>query len=135
MKKQIFFVFGWITFILGLIGVVMPFLPTTPFILLSTYLFARSSKKYENWVKRSKVYKKYVLPFKQNGGLIKRQKIEILSSSYLVLLISGILISNIYTRMILISIAVGQLIVMLRIPTIDPEKVNNGNSVNDSSSM
>lgn len=119
LKKKIFLLLGWISFLLGMLGVVVPLLPTTPFILLTAALFAKSSKKNEEWIKSRKVYKKYVVPYKERGGLTLRSKLEILLSSYTILLISGLVFPYIHVRFILCSIAFCQLISMFRIPTID----------------
>lgn len=122
MKKAIFLALGWICFILGLIGAFIPVLPTTPLVLLAAILFARSSKRCETWLKKRKVYRKYVLSYKRNGGLTKKQKYEVLSVSYSILLISGLLISHLHVRILLVVIAITKLIVMWRvIPTVRQE--------------
>jgi len=48
--KILYFIVGWIFFALGAIGVVLPLLPTTPFMLLALWAFSRSSDKFYNWL-------------------------------------------------------------------------------------
>lgn len=124
MKKKVMFILGWLSFIVGMIGVVFPILPTTPFILLATFLFANSSQKCEAWIKKSKVYKKYVLEYKRNNGLSMKQKIEILSMTSILLGISAIIIENTHVRLFLLILFLVKLIVLIiYIPTSNKREV------------
>ena len=118
MKKQILLALGWLCFALGMIGVVVPVLPTTPFLLLAAAIFARNSKKCEAWLVSTEVYKRYCLPFKSQGGLTLKKKAEILFIVYSILLISGMLVSHIHVRIFLVVLACIKLFVMIRIPTL-----------------
>jgi uncharacterized protein len=122
MKKRVFILLGWLFTGLALIGVVLPILPTTPFILLAGWLFARSSKRYERWLKSTSVYKRYAVPFLEAGGLSFRKKAELLITVYTVLLISGLLVANTHVRIFLGVLAIVKFIVLCRMPTVDPKK-------------
>lgn len=122
MKKRVFILLGWLFTGLALIGVVLPILPTTPFILLAGWLFARSSERYERWLKRTSVYKRYAVPFLEAGGLSFRKKAELLITVYTVLLISGLLVANTHVRIFLGVLAIVKFIVLCRMPTVDPKK-------------
>lgn len=58
--KVLFLILGVLSFILGAIGVILPILPTTPFLLLSAFLFARSSEKFHERLLKTKLYQKYI---------------------------------------------------------------------------
>jgi len=54
--RIIFFTLGWIFFALGLIGVFLPVLPTTPFMLLALFMFTKSSKRFHDWLYHHRVF-------------------------------------------------------------------------------
>ena len=122
MKKRVFILLGWFFTGLALIGVALPILPTTPFILLAGWLFANSSERYERWLKRTRIYKRYAVPFLEAGGLTFRKKAELLITVYAVLLLSGLLIANTHVRIFLGALAIVKFIVICRMPTIDHKK-------------
>ena len=122
MRKRVFILLGWFFTGLALIGVALPILPTTPFILLAGWLFANSSERYERWLKRTRVYKRYAVPFMEAGGLTFRKKAELLITVYAVLLLSGLLIANTHVRIFLGVLAIVKFIVICRMPTIDHKK-------------
>ncbi len=53
-KKVLLLTLGWLCLISGFIGVFLPLLPTTPFVLLAAYFFSQSSQKMHNWLHQQK---------------------------------------------------------------------------------
>lgn len=120
MKRILFLVLAGLSCALGLVGVVVPVLPTTPFLLLATFLFARSSPRAHKWLTSTKAYAAYVVPFKQAGGIPLRAKVRILLISFSVMGISACLVRRPIVWIILGCVALFLLYLMLvRIPTVN----------------
>ena len=63
--RPIYFLVGLVSLGLGVVGILLPILPTTPFLLLSIACFSRSSKRFENWLYHTKMYQIYVADFRE----------------------------------------------------------------------
>jgi len=79
-KKLIYIVVGCVCLALGAVGVALPILPTTPFLLVTAYCFARSSERLENWFKGTKLYKNHLESFVEKKGMKISTKVTILTS-------------------------------------------------------
>jgi hypothetical protein len=74
--KLVLIIFGFISLILSIIGIVMPILPTTPFLLLSAFCFFKGSKKLDQWFKNTALYKKHVDTFIEDKEMDLKSKIS-----------------------------------------------------------
>lgn len=78
MKKILYSMLGCVGVALGAAGVVLPVLPTFPFLMLAAFCFARSSKKLETWFKNTKLYQDNFADFAAGKGMKKRTKCRIM---------------------------------------------------------
>lgn len=78
--QGIFVILGIVCVVLATIGVVLPVLPTTPFLLLAALCFARSSERLEHWFKGTKLYKSHLETFARNEGMTWDAKLRILGT-------------------------------------------------------
>ncbi|HJF66585.1 MAG TPA: YbaN family protein [Slackia equolifaciens] len=119
MLNPILFVCAWIALGIGALGVFVPVLPTTPLVLLATFLFAKSSPRCHAWLCKTRIYRSYVLPFQQQGGIPFKRKLHILGVSFVVMGVSAVLVQKPIVWVILGAVALFLLWLMcIRIPTV-----------------
>ena len=122
--KKIFFVFfGLVSFSLGAIGIIIPGLPTTPFMILSSILFLNSSDKLYSWLTTHDKFGKYVLDFKKGKGITFKTKLYaqtmmLLTMSLSLIPFSPAFVENVTVRIILSLSAIFSFwLVGFKIPT------------------
>lgn len=74
-RRTIYFVLGWLFLVLGVIGVFLPLLPTTPFLLLTAFFFARSSIRWHKWLLTQPHLGPMILDWQKHGVIRPRAKI------------------------------------------------------------
>ncbi|MDD2284219.1 MAG: YbaN family protein [Paludibacter sp.] len=108
LLKTLLIVAGFISVGLGILGMFLPVLPTTPFLLLAATCFARSSEKFYRWLLNNKWFGNYIKNYREGKGIPLKIKIMTLSFLWATILTSAIFfLDNIYLRILLIAIAVG----------------------------
>lgn len=75
LRKFIYNFFGFISLILGIIGAFLPLLPTTPFLLLSGYLFSKGSKEFHDWLLQHKYFGPPIHDWKSKGIIRRKHKL------------------------------------------------------------
>ncbi|QWB99750.1 YbaN family protein [Mycoplasmatota bacterium] len=104
IKKYVFIFLGTIFLILGAIGVILPILPTTPFLLLSAFLYLRSSKRLYHWLLNHKILGIYIYSYITYHAIDLKTKITSISLLWMTLIISMIIVSHIYITLLLTTI-------------------------------
>lgn len=98
MRKILYIMIGCISLGLGIIGVILPILPTVPFLLLAAFCFAKSSERLDGWFKNTKLYRENNI----KSGMTKRAKLRIMCSvtllmgiGFIMMGLKGIVVGNI----------------------------------------
>ncbi|AIY83828.1 MAG: YbaN family protein [Clostridium baratii] len=104
IKKFLYVTIGIISFGLGAIGVVLPVLPTTPFLLLSSFCFVRGSERFDKWFKGTKLYKKHLESFVNNRQMTLKQKITILLFADFMLMFPLIILDSLMVKGLIVIV-------------------------------
>lgn len=121
--KVVLIILGFISMGIGIVGIVTPILPTTPFLLLASFFFAKGSKRFHDWFISTKIYKKYLESFVQSKAMTLKNKFTILLPVSLMLIITFIFVNNLYARLVLVILFIGKyLYFFTQIRTISKEE-------------
>lgn len=105
--KTLLIIAGFIAVGLGILGMFLPVLPTTPFLLLAAACFAKSSEKFYNWLLNNKWFGTYIKNYREGNGISLEIKIFSMTFMWITILTTTIFfLENIYIRIMLIVIAI-----------------------------
>lgn len=111
VSQTLWAVGGFLCFALGMVGVVLPILPTTPFILVAAFCFARSSTRLNNWFKGTKVYKHVLEGYVTKRSMTLRAKLTVLVPVTALLAIGFALMGRVPVgRLVLAAVWIGHII-------------------------
>jgi len=118
LKTNILVILGSLFLIIGAIGIFIPLLPTTPFLLLAAYCYIRSSKKLYDWLMGNKVLGNYIHNYFEHKAISIRAKISTMVILWVGLSVSMLLLDNWWIRALLIAVGIGVSIHVLTIKTL-----------------
>ena len=106
IKRITFVGLGCVSLALAVIGVVLPILPTVPFLALAAFCFAKSSDRLNNWLINTKFYQNNLADFKAGKGMTVKTKVRILTTVTLVMAIGliAMLMKGIIVGSIILSV-------------------------------
>jgi uncharacterized membrane protein YbaN (DUF454 family) len=107
LKKIVLITLGTIFLILGIIGIFLPLLPTTPFLLLTTTCYARSSRTLLMRLLNNRRIGKYIIEYKKNKGIRRSIKIYVLTLLWTSITVSIICVGTWWITILLVAVATG----------------------------
>jgi uncharacterized protein len=108
MLKKLYIISAYLFVGLGIIGIFIPIMPTTPFLLIAIFLYMRSSKTGVKMILRNKYLSPYVYSYLSKKGIPAQILIRTLSLLWLTLAIAAIWVTqNLYVRLLLLSVGIG----------------------------
>ncbi|EKS1844074.1 DUF454 family protein [Cronobacter muytjensii] len=124
MQRTILLILGWLAVVLATLGVVLPLLPTTPFLLLAAWCFARSSPRFHYWLLYRSWFGGYLRHWQQYRAMPPGAKPRAILVILATFAISLWMVKIFWVRIVLLIILGGLLMFMWRIPVVDEKQQN-----------
>ncbi len=140
MKRYVYCILGMIFLGLAILGIPLPVLPTTPFLILTCLCFLKGSAKLSAWFQGTKLYKKYAAEYIETRALSVKQKCGILTCSNGMMLVSFFLVPHIALKLLLAAlIIIHSYVLIFRVKTIRknnaPQSVPKGTAAKENASI
>ncbi len=130
LKKGLLIFAGTVFTAIGIIGIFVPILPTTPFLLLAAACYLRSSRRLYNWLLNNRFFGAYVRNYRDGRGMPRKIKIATILLLWITIACSIIFaVQALVIRVILLVVAVGVTVHIMLIKT--TPKDQNQNRVSD----
>jgi len=100
---------GWCSVGLGFAGIFIPGLPTTIFIIIAAYLFARSSPRFHQWLYQHKWFGPSLCRYRDSGGMPRSAKRAALTSMWIAVSVSSLLLTRVHIAAVLGTLGLGLL--------------------------
>ena len=118
LVRAVLLIAGTFFLLLGLIGIVVRLLPTTPFLLLSAACYSKSSKRCHEWLMNNRLFGDYITNYMEGKGISLKVKSVVLFALWTSILFSAFYVVNMFIiRVLLLVIAVGVSTHILSLPT------------------
>ncbi len=125
---------GTLAVALGVLGMFLPVLPTTPFLLLAAFCYARSSERFYRWLLYNRWFGEYIRNYREGRGIPLREKVLTLIALWATIGFTALYVmTSWWGRLVLVAIAAGVTAHLVKIKTFRPE--SNVRSVKVPSSL
>lgn len=125
--KVILIALGTLSLCIGIIGIVVPGLPTTPFILLTAGLYIKSSDRLYQKLITNRFVGSHIIDFQTKKGMTQKTKLFAISAMWIMITLSCLLFISLLAQKITVSIIglIGTLVMGFIVPTVNISNNNN----------
>ncbi len=117
LLRRLIFIGGWLAVVLGVIGLLLPVVPTAPFLILAAYCFLNSSPRFYHWLVEHRVFGLYVRYYLSGQGMPERAKLMAVGMLWLMMLITALwIIDSEWLSALLLTIALAVSIYIAALP-------------------
>jgi Uncharacterized protein conserved in bacteria len=118
MQRILLISLGWLAIVLGTLGIVLPLLPTTPFVLLAAWCFARSSPRFHHWLLWRSPFGRYIRHWQQHRAMPPGAKGRAMLLIIVSFAVSIYVVDMLWVRIMLGVMLCALLLFMWRIPVV-----------------
>jgi len=120
ISRAFLLIAGTFSLALGAIGIFLPILPTTPFLLLSAACYLRSSERMHKWLLGNRWFGEYIRNYQEGKGIPMKTKILAMSFLWVAILYSALFVLDeiLIGQIALLAIALGVSIHLVRLPNL-----------------
>lgn len=134
VRKAILIFVGTVCVGLGLLGMFLPLLPTTVFLLMAAYCYSKSSDQFYNWLLTNRYCGTYISNYRSGRGISLRQKVSTISILWVSIGLSiWLMDGKLWVSLLLAAIAVGVSIHILWLktykPAIEADKIQTADEI------
>ena len=116
VKRILLLICGWVSFILGVIGVVLPVLPTTPFMILAAACFSRSSVRFHEWLLNNRFFGQVIRDWEKHKSVTRVVKVRALIIIVATFSISILVVPKLWLKVMLVGFGVTCFYFIYRLP-------------------
>ena len=121
VRRTVYFAIGAVSVALGVIGIFVPLWPTTCFLLLAGWCFARSSARAERWLHENRLFGRYLRDYREKGVISPRIRTSSVAMLWLFIGVSAFLLaSRLWAVALLLLVAVAVTAHLYSLPTARP---------------
>ena len=114
---------GTLCVVLGVVGMFVPMLPTTPFLLLAALCYSRSSPRFYHWLLNNRWFGAYIRNYREGRGIPLREKVLTLAALWITIGFAAVVVVPAWWgKLILAGIAAGVTLHVLRLKTMRREE-------------
>jgi hypothetical protein len=133
MRRNLWIIGGTICVGLGVIGIVLPILPTTPFLLLAAFCYTRGSGRFYDWLVNRSHLGGYIRTYQEGRGIPIKQKLLTISALWLTIGLTISFAAETWWLIVLLAVVVvGVTIHLIKIKTLQQEPVGLASQANSS---
>ena len=105
LRRLVYFGIGAVSVVLGVIGIFVPLWPTTCFLLLAAWCFARSSRRAERWLYENRLFGRYLADYRERGVVSPRVRITTVVTLWIFIGVSAVVLREAWVAALLVLIA------------------------------